>query len=123
VLDISHVWAHDITCSGARYRVRWVQDILRGAPRVYTGARYDACVAQDMVRRGVGMSVHAGARYDAGDTTALCIRTLGARYLVINLSACAGGSNEVIRVRLPWVSVLYHCSEGVRMISSRRLEE
>ena len=101
MLDISHVWAHDITCSGARYRVRGVQDILRGAPRVYTGARYDACVAQDMVRRGVGMSMHAGARYGAGDTSALCIMARGARYLGLISYAPAGGTNEVIRVRLP----------------------
>ena len=67
------------------------------------------------------MGAHAGARYLAGDTSALCIMALGARYLGLISYAPAGGTNEVIRVRLPWVSVLYHCSEGVRMVCSRRL--
>ena len=69
------------------------------------------------------MGAHAGARYLVGDTSALCIMARGARYLGLNLSAPAGGTNEVIRVRLPWVSVLYHCSEGIGVISSRRLGE
>ena len=69
------------------------------------------------------MSIGVGARYPVDDTSALCIMARGARYLEPNLSACAGGTNEAVRVRLPWVSVLYHCSEGVRMMGSRRLGE
>lgn len=69
------------------------------------------------------MGACTGAGYLAGDMAALCIRTLGARYRGPNSYAPAGGSNEVIRVRLQRVSVLYHCSEGVRMMCSRRLEE
>jgi hypothetical protein len=77
--------------TGARCRARgalggeWTHLIVLGRALDYK--RRDHARALDMVRRGVGMGSYPGARYLAGDTSALCIRTRGARYLVVNLTA------------------------------------
>lgn len=63
------------------------------------------------------MGTRTGARYVAGDTAALPLRTLGARYRGPKSYAPQGGRNEAVRVRLPCISVLGEDAELTDLIT------